>query len=480
MKILLISPPTVSVIKSVIGTTGPPLGLAYIAAVARDKNHEVRIIDSLAQNFTFDDVREIVQRFCPDLVGVTATTSMIPDACRVAEIVKKESGTTPVVIGGPHASFVPDKTLQECANIDYVVRGEGEITFSHLLEYFSGKRAIRDVRGISFRTQNGIYNAPSEELIGNVDELPKPALDLLPMRKYKVGRSEFGTILTSRGCPYNCSFCSSSFQFGKLWRGHSAERVMEELKDLVYLYGKKEIEFLDDTFTLDLKRSRKITEMIKEEKLDIHWSASARANLFNAEIAKSIKHAGAHTIFFGIESGTQRVLNSMGKGITLDMATRAVRNAKNADLNSLGSFVIGFPDETREEIKETISFSRKLGLSFAQYTIATPYPGTRLWDYAVQNDLLTTMDWRQFTTLTPVLKLQHLAKDEILKWFQKAYMGFYLRPSFLLKDILTNRAFILKRLIPYASSFLRSGINDKTKPALDPSKDLHLNVDDGG
>ncbi len=404
--------------------------------------------------------------YSPDVVGITSTTSMVPDAYRIARIAKAQSRDIKVIMGGPHATFTPEITLTESPETDYVVRGEGESIFSNLLDFFAGKKDLMDIKGASFRTGTGIFNAPPEPLIRNVDEIPEPALDLLPMKKYRVGNNEFATIVTSRGCPYNCMFCSSSLQFGKVWRGHSAERVMRELETLKYKYGKSEIEFLDDTFTLNMKRASILAEMIRKEGLDITWSASARVNLFNRDIAESMKKAGAHTVYFGIESGVQKTLDFIGKGINLQMAATSVRNAKEAGLRSLGSFIIGFPDDTEDEIRRTISFSKKLGVSFAQFTVATPYPGTRLWDYARERNLITTGDWRKFTTLTPVMKLRNFTSQEILKWLQKAYIGFYMRPLFLLKDLLVNKAFVFKRIIPYSRAFLHSGTVEDYQPEI--------------
>ncbi len=460
MKILLVSPPTISAIQAVIGTTGPPLGLAYLASIAREKGNEVRIVDALAEGINLKSVEKIISSYSPDIVGLTSTTSMVPDAYEVARTVKEISGNIKVIMGGPHATFTPEITLSESPDIDYVVRGEGESIFSNLLDFFSGRKDLKDVRGISFRNGSGVFNSPPESLIRNVDTIPEPALDLLPMKKYKVGKSEFGTIVTSRGCPYNCMFCSSSLQFGKVWRGHSAERVLRELETLRYKYGKKEIEFLDDTFTLNMRRATALTDMIRKEGLDISWSASARVNLFNREIADSMKKAGTHTVYFGIESGVQKTLDFIGKGINLQMAATSIRNAREAGLRSLGSFIIGFPEDTEDDVKKTIAFSKKLGVSFAQFTVATPYPGTRLWDYAREHNLLTTGDWRKFTTLTPVMKLRNFTNQGILRWLQKAYIGFYMRPLFLMKDIFVNKAFVFKRIIPYSRAFLHSGITE--------------------
>ncbi|MEM0160727.1 MAG: radical SAM protein [Thermoplasmata archaeon] len=458
MKILFVSPPTDSAIKSVIGTTGPPLGLAYLASVARSKSHDAKIVDSLVENLTFEELRKIMEQYSPDVIAITSTTSMIPDAYEVAKIAKDIFHGTVTVIGGPHVTFVPEQTLQESPNIDYVVKGEGEIAFSGILDILEKKKDPKEIRGIAYRKGNGIMNNPPETLISDVDSIPEPSWDLLPMDKYEIDNTQFGTIMTSRGCPYNCIFCSSSLQFGKQWRGHSVERVIDELKTLRYKYNKKDIEFLDDTFTLNMKRAIELTDRIYKEGIDIRWSASARVNLFNEDIAKNMKKAGAHTVYFGIESGSQKILDFIGKGITLDLAKSSVRKANNAELYTLGSFIIGFPDDTVKDIKTTIKFSKGIGVTVAQFTIATPYPGTRLWDYVMENKLLLSMNWRKFTTLSPVMKLRNFTPDQILKWLSWAYLSFYVRPLYLMRDIAKTHGFVFKRLIPYAKKAMNLDI----------------------
>ena len=183
MRILLVSPPTDSAIKRVVGTTGPPLSLAYLASMVRDE-HDVIIVDSIAEELTFDDVRKRIKKFDPDVVGITATTSMIPDAYKVAEIAKEINENVKVVIGGPHVTFLPDRTMEECKSIDFIVRGEGEITFKELIRAIEEGRDFKDIKGLSFRNGKTINNPP-RELIKNVDEIPVPSYDLLPMERYK-------------------------------------------------------------------------------------------------------------------------------------------------------------------------------------------------------------------------------------------------------------------------------------------------------
>lgn len=454
VRLLLISPPTRSVVKEVLGASGPPLGLAYLAAVAREYGWKVKIIDGLTENIMPQDLASIIKSFQPDVVGLTATTPAIYDAYAVAKIVKEHVPSALVLLGGPHATFMAHEVLQECPYIDVVVRGEGEETLKEILERVERGRGLEGIAGITYRVGDRIKEGPPRGLIGNLDALPIPAYDLLPMEKYVVDKVKYAAVITSRGCPYGCIFCSSSLQFGKRWRAHSPDRVLEELMILRYDYGVREIEFLDDTFTLNMSRAEEISKMIVREGLDVSWSASSRVNTFSHGLGEAMRRAGAHTIYFGIESGSEETLRLIGKGITRKQAVDAVKAAKDSGLNALGSFIIGFPHEREEDIMATIRFADGCGVDLAQFTIATPYPGTRLWDMALKENLLLTRDWRKFTTLDVVMRSLYLTPERIKRLLLWAYITFYLNPKRVLKDIIIDKGFILKRALPGAIRYL--------------------------
>ncbi|MCX8187976.1 MAG: B12-binding domain-containing radical SAM protein [Nitrososphaeria archaeon] len=458
MRILFITPPTPSVVKEVLGSGGPPLGLAYLAATAREEGWEPGIIDALTEGLSLRELERRISGFDPDVVGITATTSMMPDVYEVAKIVKGVNEGALVLLGGPHATFMAHEILRECPHVDLVVRGEGEETLREILGKLEKGHSFRDVLGVTYREGGLIKDNPPRPLIRDLDALPHPEYDLLPMEKYVVNGVRFGAVMTSRGCPYNCVFCSSSLQFGKGWRSHSVDRVIDELKILSEEFGVKEVEFLDDTFTLNPKRVEEISKRVVEEKLDISWSASSRVNTFNYQIGCSMRRAGAHTVYFGIESGSDRTLKFIEKGISRMQSVEAVKAAKRAGLRVLGSFVMGFPYETEDEIRETISFANRVGVDLAQFTIATPYPGTRLWEIALEKNLLLTRNWRKFTTVDVVMKNIYLTPQMIKKLFLWAYLTFYLHPRRVIEDVIRNRGFILRRAIPAAFKFVKRSI----------------------
>ncbi|MCD6514367.1 MAG: cobalamin-dependent protein [Candidatus Odinarchaeota archaeon] len=449
-RVLLVVPPTVIEIKKILGVASPPLGLGYLASVARKKGHDVKIVDSIGENLTFDDFKRKISQYDPDIIGITATTSMIPDAYRVAKIAKENNPNIVVIIGGPHVTFLPEYTLRECPYIDIVVRGEGEITFSEILDSIEKGKRYKKILGITYKSNSGIIKStPPRPLIKNVDNIPIPAFDLFNWDAYKFNNVRYGTIITSRGCPFNCIFCSSSLLFGKRYRAHSTDRVLEEIKILYEKFHIREIEFLDDTFTLNRRRAKEIAQRLISEGYDLSWAASSRVDTFDKETGAIMHKSGAHTIYFGLESGTQKILDMIGKGISLDQSLKAVKIAKEIGIKTLGSFIIGFPQETKDDIERTINFAKHVNVDYAQFTIATPYPGTKLWFDAQAQDLLLTKNWRLYTAVNVVMKSFYLTAKQIQKLLRKAYISFYLRPKYVLKDLIKNKGVLFRKIIAY-------------------------------
>lgn len=454
MRVILISPPSSFAIKQTLGITGMPLGLAYLASALERENQTVKIIDAPTLNWGMDEIRKEIDNFQPQVVGITSTTPTIYDAYQVAELSKKINPRIKVVMGGPHVTFTSFTTLKECPAVDIVVRGEGEETLKEIIKGMEGSLSFSEIKGITYRQENKIFQNPDRQFIRNLDEIPTPAYHLLPLEHYRLGKHRFGNIITSRGCPFSCIFCSSSQLYGKVWRARTPENVVQELKLLRNKYKIREIEFLDDTFTLDRRRAEKICELIIKQNLDISWSASSRVNTLDPELATKMRKAGCHTIYLGIESGSQKILDLIGKGIKLSQSFRAVEIARKAGLNTLGTFIIGIPGETVETIKKTINLARKLSLNFAQFTLCTPYPGTKLFKIARERGLLFTLDWSKYTILDPVMQVPGLIGEKLSRWLERAYLSFYLRPRFIWQEIKRKNFFFLKKAIKAAIYYI--------------------------
>jgi len=452
VKICLISPPYNSDVKSVVGVSSPPIGLAYLASVLRDQ-HEVKIVDSNILGYSMDDVRRVLKEFYPDIVGVTSVTPSIPQAYRVAKMAKEVRNDCKVLIGGPHATFLPHQTLKECGYIDVAVRGEGEETVRELAKAVENG-GIETVKGITFRKEDQIISNEPRPFIKDIDEIPFPSWYLLPMDKYQFYGERYAAMLTSRGCPFGCSFCASSRLFGGFWRGRSPKNVIEEVKVIHEEYRIRNIEFMDDTFTLNVKRAEEICSGIIREGFDVSWGASSRVDTLTKGLVEKMKRAGCWILFLGIESGCQKILDTISKKITIEQARKAVKIVKQAGIKVLGSFILGFPEDDDESIKQTISFAKSLDLDYAEFSILTPYPGTPVFEDAVHNNLLVTLDWSKYTGLEPVMQIKGLSGKKLKSLLQEAYLKFYLTPKTLWSWLRNGQLIFIKSALKAVINYI--------------------------
>jgi len=415
----------------------PSMGLAYLAAVLEQHGYKVEILDAPAFQLTYEKIPTEVERRKPDIVGVTATTAVAPSALKTAQMVKDAVPEALVVMGGPHITFLPEETMKAEPSIQIGVIGEGEYTLLDLVKTWEKNGNLKEVKGVIYRENGSLKYTEPRPLIENLDELPFPARHLLPMERYKVfGKHEIlGLIFTSRGCPFNCTFCSSSLIFGKKFRARSPKNVVDEVEEFVEQYKSNHIEFVDDLFIFDKKRVKEICRELKERGLDVLWVCSARVDTVDGEIFKVIRDAGCIMVYLGVESGVQRVLNLMRKGIKVEQSVRAVKLAKEAGLQVVASFVLGIPGETWEEAMETIRFAKKLDPDFVQFSLATPFPGTELYRVAKEEGLLLTEDWTKYTVLKPVMRTEELSEERLRKLIKKAYFDFYLQPHVIWRYI---------------------------------------------
>ncbi len=450
MKIVLINPPMMRAeVTHVLGIKTPPMGLAYLAAVLEEEGYQPKIIDANALGLDYTALRKELERASPDVVGVTAVTPMVYEAIASVKAAKDVCPDVVTVLGGPHTTFCPIETFEECPQLDVVCLGEGEETLKELVHTVEKAGSLRDVKGIIYRQDGHFYRTKPRPLIKDLDNLPFPARHLLPMNHYTIlGRNyPIANIVSSRGCPFSCSFCSSSRIFGRSYRARTAKNVVDEIEQFVHKYKVNSVEFSDDTFTLNRRRVEEICEEILRRKLDISWACSSRADVVTRDLLFSMKKAGCHLIFYGIESGSMRILKLMKKGETHAQMIRAVKLTKETEIETYGSFILGFPEETKAELEETIKFAKALSVDFAQFSIATPYPGTELFEIAVKKDLLLTKDWSLYTAAKPVIDPQHYSIDELSQFFVKAYRSFYASPHVLLHHLRKGRIGILTKVV---------------------------------
>ncbi len=422
MKILLIDPP----FYRLIGFYNRyfPLGLVTVGTVLRDAGHEVAVYDAdynerprimdytrLPQYYpaylaglrdpghpVWREVRRTVEQFQPDLVGISIWTAYAASAFHVAGICKAVDPACPVVAGGPHAGVKAEEVLRVCPAIDYVVRGEGETAMLELAESIGSRRRLEAVEGLSFRSGASIVHNPAGERLRNLDEMPIPDRTLL-MNQRTYSSEDMGMIMTSRGCPFSCSFCATD---NRHVRYRSIERVLAEIRQVKARYGTTQFSFKDDSFTVDRKRVGRLCKALVEEGLHIGWECNTRVDLVTEEMLTAMKNAGCNSVKAGIESGSERVLERMNKGITLDQARAAAGLFRRVGIYWTGYFLIGIPGETLEEVYRTLAFMYEIRPDFASIGVYEPFPGTVLFEEGIKRGLVKPdMTAEDFFTTSP-------------------------------------------------------------------------------
>lgn len=452
MKILLISPHLTTTDRygkalGKVGTVSEPLGLAYLAAAIREKrDDEVTILDACALNYTSGDLEDYLRKDKWDVVGVMMLTPMYGKTIEVVDIVKKIDKNIKVLVGGPHPTIFPEETLKYNPNIDLAVVGEGEITIVELLDALENNKDLSEVKGISYRNEGKVIVNPPRPFIQNIDEIPISARDLLDMNLYRPAPTYYKKLpsfimLTSRGCPYRCVYCSKIS--GKIYRKHSIDRIIKEMKILIDDYGAKEIIFRDDTFTIDKKHIRELCNKIIQEKLNkkIKWTCMTRVDLIDYGLLRLMKKAGCWSIHYGIESGSQRLLDVIQKDITIKQIRDALRWTSKTGIEIKAFFMLGLPTETRKESLQTLRFMKEINPDWVQVTITVPYPGTKLYEIAKKSGTLKSLEWENYQTWAgwSDKELVYIPEgrnaDELKELQKRAMREFYFRPKFILKQI---------------------------------------------
>jgi len=436
LKVTLIAPPQ--------GTSypQPPLGLVLLAAILEKNGYPVNVIDANALQLKPEDITVPPDT---DIVGITAMTPTIGTALKIARRVKQTNPRIKVVLGGPHVTLLPLETLESSPDIDVIVRGEADITFLDLLKAIQRDEPLNGVVNIHYRNSNGTWvtQGTTAEIV--MDDLPFSAYHLLPLKAYRPHpphgmRLPFAAMVTSRGCPYHCAYCSKPV-FGSKFRAQSAERVVAEMVYLQEKFGIKEIAFYDDSFTLDKKRVHAICALILEKKLKIAWTCETRVNLVDKELLKNMKQAGCYAIAYGIETASPEIMKTLQKDITLEQVEKAVQSHREVGLQVVGYFMLGSPGETPETIIQTVNLAKKLKLDFAQFSVTTPFPATELYDIYMKGRQ-DPPQWENFiyastgNPATPVFESDKLTREDLKMWTGRAYRLFYLRPAYIWRRLL--------------------------------------------
>jgi anaerobic magnesium-protoporphyrin IX monomethyl ester cyclase len=459
-KVVLVAPPMrpeqVWGAQADMGEISPPLGLCYIAAYIREKGYDVSIIDAEVLQYDLAQTVERIIEQKPDIVGFTCKTLWVTSAHKVAQALKECIPDVPLVAGGHHPTALPERTLKEFPCFDVLVLGEGEVTFHELLQALDNSKDITDVNGLAFEVDGKPYFTPPRARVKNLDELPVLALDLIPPIETHYPASAFYSIkgasfplMTSRGCPSKCTFCDRSV-FGNRVTFHSPQYVMAMVE---YLYHKHKVGYLvisDDNFLLKRSHLYALLDAFKSSGLGLKFSCQGRVDTVDEEMVRRLKEAGCKQLIFGIESGSQLMLDRMKKGITIAQIKKAVDMTKKAGIVTGGFFILGFPGETEETLQETVDLVYECKFDDIVCSFYTPLPGSEAYqgieEYGEFNE-----NFEEQNTAEPIF-VPHGTTVEMLKsYLLKQYNACYMR-SYQLRSI-PRRIPTMRHLRAFVRSF---------------------------
>ena len=428
--VTLVNPPTPS------GAIGhlpfALLGLGYLAAVLEKNQYPVDVIDCQVLKLSFDELRGELSKRKPDIVGMTASTLTYKSALQIAKIAKEVHPNCVTVLGGPHVTFWDDKALQECPELDIVIRREGENMLLELVQRIEKGKDYTEVVGTTCRKNGQIIRNPDRPYIEDLDSLPFPARHLWPMDELRQ-TEDILYLATSRGCVYWCEFCTTVRMHGRKYRIRSPKNVVDELEFLHKTYNVVNFTFCDDAFTVDQARTEELCNDILSRGLKIKWNCGTRVDMLTKELLVKMKEAGCVSVWFGVESGSQQVLDAMKKGITPELTMKVLGWVREVGLKPVPNVILGFPGETKESAWKTIKFVEKVSPDdVGFYNVATPFPGTPMYDQVVQNGWLRVTDFDMYDTTKPIFETPWLSMKELGKLREAAIHHFYLRRAYFL------------------------------------------------
>ncbi len=448
MKILFINPPF-SKYDGIEGHGGKaaPLNLGYLASYTRQQKPKIKvdILDCEGLNLSYEQIKKYLIKFGPDVAALTMPTPAYEHVILIANIIKSLDQKTIVIVGGPHPTALPNNVLSE-KSIDFAVIGEGEITFLELVNALEkNENDFYRIKGLSFKSGGKIIINQPRELIKNLDILPFPAKDILPLNAYylpptkRITSGSSTNIVTSRGCPFNCTFCMAKTIWQRTTRFRSVKNVLDEIEECVKKYKHQDFSFHDELFTADRKRVMEFCYELKRRHLNIKWVCQARCGTVDEELLRNMKEAGCEKIAFGFESGDEKILRLMGKNNNLANAYESTRLCKKVGIKVAGAFILGYPGETKKTIEKTINFAKKLNPDTAAFFIAMPFPGTELFNLAIEKSYLKEpINWKTFAPVSndlPPMEIPNITKEELMKLKKYAYRSFYLRPKYILRKL---------------------------------------------
>lgn len=456
MKILFIRPPDVGLGKfKNLASAQHPINLVYLATYVKPF-HSANILDLQANPMNKQELVLYIKDQNPDAIGITFMTCNFNSVKEITNMAKKLNKT--VILGGPHPTILPEQTLQEI-NADIIILGEGEITLKETLDALEKNKSLRNIKGLSYRKGNKIIHNQKREYIQTLDDLKIPDRTMLDLKAYfggsTPGITKNSTVMfTSRGCPFPCIFCSARLIHGRNYRMRSMDNIFEEINEIVSL-GFKHITIDDDTFTLNQDRVSEFCDKIKS--YNITWDCDSRVGL-PIKLLEKMKKSGCEKIAFGVESGSQRILDVIKKNINIEEITKTFQNVHKAGIKTQAFFMVGHPTENQQDIKLTLKLIKKIKPTWLFLSLVTPYPGTPLYEHMLKKGFVSkNADWSKFTFFgeKAVWRNECFTGEQLIKIRNSIYRKFYISPEYIFSSLLNVRTIKdMKYLMQGAKSLL--------------------------
>ena len=418
-----------------LGKRLPPIGLMYVAAALEKAGFEVQMLDNYLMKKPIEEIKQLIISLNPQIVGITCGSATYQRCVETAKAIKQAKSDCKIVVGGWHASYMPDSLLEH-SEVDYVVMGEGERAITQLATAITNhaETQVATIPGVACkRLGTNIKNTP--QYIENLDEIPYPARHLLPLELYDrtiefLDAKPADVMSVSRGCVFNCGFCETRKLWGNVCRGFSPKRVIGEIQDLQSRYGTKGIYFINDNFTLRKKETAELCNLMIENKLDLEWVCDTRVDLVNDELLALMSKAGCKTIWFGVESGSTRILERIGRNTTPEQVETAFKLCRKNNIKTACSFMIGLPDETLKDMETSLKFAKKLSPDWCQFNTFIAYPDSKLY-----NELLEKGNYVKLDEYLLSVKSDEFDYNSLMALQRRFFKEFHMTPKQIIKRV---------------------------------------------
>jgi len=415
-----------------------PVTMVTMATMLKNEGHNLRVIDAGVDVNDFEQLLLEVQKIQPEIIIINTSTTTIEDDMYTSKFLKENyKSDIKTIFFGIHVSVLYESVLTSNNLIDFCIIGEPEMTIKELVKSLSTNSDYTAIKGLAYLSNNNIVKTEDRPMMPDLDVLPLPDWSFINTDNYRMPftNDKFLLVNTNRGCPYRCKFCNAYVYYGRVHRHHSVSYIIEELKQNVEKFGVRNFMIWAEEFILDKKFVKELSQAIIDEKLNIKWVCNSRVDAVDEEVLTAVHEAGCWNIAYGIESGVQKILDSINKETTLEAIKNAVKIGKKVGLNVTGHVIIGFPEDTLETMATTEKFINSLPLDFVQYYCAMPYPGTELYDKAKKEGWINTTDWSKWEHNYSVLDYPHLKAKDIMKTRTKFFRNYYLKPKTVIKTI---------------------------------------------